>query len=101
MCAGKLGLKVEPAHFRQAHIEHQATHRVGSLALQEFPRRGEDLAPEPDRPITDLKPSRDIDVVVHHEDHGFGVDSLLLHDCLPTYLSFVAPDLPIWEVGAA
>ena len=58
MCAGKFGLKVEPAHFRQAHIEHQATLRVGRFPLQEFPRRGETSHRSPTDPITDLKPSR-------------------------------------------
>ena len=71
------------------------------LALQEFPRRGEDLAPQPDRPHHRLQALADIDVVVHHEDHGFRVDSLLRHDC-PPILSLALPHLTfqIWEVGA-
>ena len=90
MRAGKLGLEVEPAHSRQAHIEHQATHRVGRLAFQEFPRGGEDLAPQPDRLHHRLQAVADIDVVVHHEHHGFRVDSLLPHNC-PPILSLAPP----------
>ena len=70
MRTGKLGLEVESAHSPQAHIEHQATHRVGRLALKKLPGRGEDLAPEPDRPHQRLQASADINVVVHHENYG-------------------------------
>ena len=48
-----------------------------------FRGRGEDLAPQPDRLHQRLQALADIDVVVHDEDHGFRVDSLLRHG-LPT-----------------
>jgi hypothetical protein len=43
---GQVALKLEPAHIRQPHVEHQACRRLRTLAPEKLVRRSERLHPQ-------------------------------------------------------
>ena len=68
MRVGELGLEIEPAHSRHAHVQHETADRVGGLSLQELTGRAKDLGSQADRLQQRLQALAHVHVVVDHED---------------------------------
>ena len=64
----QLALEVEAAQPGQAHVEHEAARPIGPRALEEVPRRREDLDGQPHRREQAAQGVADGLIVVDHED---------------------------------
>ena len=67
---GELALEIQPAQPRQAHVEHEASRRVGAPGTHERLSAGEDLDEEPDGGDESPEAVADGRVVVDDEDDG-------------------------------